>query len=161
LGGANTSLSITNNEVNGVAAGFAAFRLRDDIGGPSPNSGLTVTNNKFIGGATGYGVRPGSGSYSGTLTLTDNQIAGGTAAIQNAAAALSVNASANSWGTSNAATVSATILVAGAANVDFTPLLDNGDTAPGTLGFQADHSSLTVHTLGAQTTGGRINEGIA
>jgi len=35
----------------GVAAGFAALRLRDDIGGPSPNSALTITNNKFISGA--------------------------------------------------------------------------------------------------------------
>lgn len=159
LGGANSGLSITNNEVNGVAANFAAFRLRDD--GVGPNSGLTVTNNKFIGGAGTYGVRPGVGSYFGTLTLTDNQISGGLAAIQNDDAALFIDASENYWGTSNAATVSASILGAGLANVDFTPLLDNGDIALATVGFQANHSSLTVHALGAQTGAtGRIQEGI-
>ena len=159
LGGANSGLTITNNEVNGVAAGFGAFRLRNDA--PGPNSSLTVTNNVFAAGAGAFGVRPGAGSYTGTLTLTDNQISGGAAAVQNDDAALSINASANYWGTSNAATVSAGILGAGAALVDITPLLDNGDTAPGTVGFQASRASLTVHALRAQTGATvRIQEGV-
>ena len=149
LGGANSGIAITNNEVNGVTPGFGAFRLRDD--GVGANSNLTVNHNIFAAGAGAYGVRPGVGSYSGTLTISESQISGGLAAVQNDDAFLNVNASLNYWGTSNPATVAATILGAGSARVDFTPLLDNGDTAPGTVGFQSNLSSLTVHTLGAQT----------
>jgi parallel beta-helix repeat protein len=158
LGGGDSGLSITNNEVNGVAAGFGAFRLRDD--GPGANSTLTVNHNIFAAGAGAYGVRPGAGSYSGTLTMTENQISGGLAAIQNDDAALNIDASTNYWGTSNPATVAATLLGAGSSLVDFTPLINNGDTAPGTVGFQSDLSNLTVHTTGPQTGAtGRITEG--
>ena len=160
LGGNQSGLLITGNEVNGVAAGFGALRLRDDGGGA--NSSLTVTGNKFVGGAGAYGVRPGAGSYSGTLTLSGNQISGGTAAIQNDDAGLAIDASGNYFGSSVPATVSATILGAGAANVDFTPLLDHDESVPNqaVTGFTADYSSLTVHALGAQTGAtGRIQEG--
>src|SRR5205085_7155515 len=98
FGGENSGISITNNEVNGVAAGFGALRIRADLG--VANSTLTVTNNKFIAGAGAYGVRPGSGGYTGILTLRDNQISGGLAAVQNDDAALAIDASENYWGTS-------------------------------------------------------------
>jgi len=160
LGGNQSGLIITNNEVNGVIAGFGALRIRNDAGGP--NSNVTVTNNKFLG-TNGYGVRPSAGSYTGTLTLTKNHITGTTAALQNDDVALAIDASANYWGTSNAATVAASITGAGAANVDFTPLINNDESLANqaVVGFQDDMSSLTVHTLGAQTgSTGRVQEGV-
>jgi hypothetical protein len=157
LGGGQSGITVTNNEVNGVASGFSAFRLRDD--GAGPNSGPTVMNNKFVGGALGFGVRPGAGSYSGTLTLLYNEIAGGSAALQNDDASLVIDASLNYWETSSPTAVS--VLGAGAANVDFTPMLDHGDANAGQVGFQQDLSSVTVHTRGAQLgSTGRIQEGV-
>ncbi len=157
LGGNQSGIVVTNNEVNGVASGFSALRVRNDAGGA--NSNVTVTGNKFVAGASGFGVRPGAGGYTGTLTLTGNQISGGTAAIQNDDGALTIDASGVYWGSSVPATVSATILGAGAAIVDFTPLLDNNESNVA-VGFQVDASSFTVHSLGIQVAGGRIQEAI-
>src|SRR5205823_4589603 len=61
------------------------------------------------------------------------------------------------------ATVAGLIQVAGAATVDFTPLLNNDETIANhdIVGFQVDASSLTVHPLGIQIGAtGRITEAI-
>ena len=69
----------------------------------------------------------------------------------------SLDASGNWWGIADEATIDG--LITGA--VDFTPFLDDGtDTDGGTPGFQGDFSTLHVVVAGAQTAGGRIQEGI-
>ncbi len=168
LGEGDNGITITNNEVSLNAAsaqqgGFGAFRVKDYSGGFAPNSNVTVTGNKFLGGTFGYGMHVDAGTFTGTLVLSLNQFAGGLAAIQNDDPALNIDASAVYWGTTSEASVSSTIQGAGAAKVDFTPLLNNNETLANqnVVGFQPDTSSLTVHTAGAQTgVTGRITEAI-
>jgi hypothetical protein len=108
-------------------------------------------------------VRVGDLSYTGTLEVSFNSITGTVSAVSNEDASAVVDASANYWGTSDPTAVQARITGAGAANVDFTPLLDNDEALAdkSVVGFQPDTGSVTVHTLGSQVGSvGRIQEGI-
>ena len=91
-----------------------------------------------------------------TLTVTGCSIinnGNGSLAGQSAG---TLNASGNWWGSTSDATIAS--LMTGV--VDFTPYLDSGtDTDNVTPGFQGDFSILHVTTLGAQTTGARVQEG--
>ena len=114
-------------------------------------------------------------SWSGALAYSTNVVVNDNSVVNNTTANLYVNygtpvldASANYWGSSSAATIAGTFTGPGgfsaATNVDFTPFLNNStDTAPATPGFQPDFSSLTVlpSTVSAQVgSTGRIQEGL-
>ena len=162
VGGGDTGITIMNNTVNGVGAGgFSGVRIADFIGG-QPNSNVSVLNNVLNTGVE-FGINVGAGGYTGTLNANFNSITGTAIALNNDDATVNVNASSNFWGTSNPLTVQGRIAGAGAANVDFTPLLDNNESVANqaVVGFQPDTTSVTVTALGAQTGAtGRIQEGI-
>ena len=156
-----TSSSITNNDmINSTSAATADIRLFEGV------NGLTITGNRLANGA-GRALRAsntGSGSPDPTnVTFNGNSITGYAGVSGNGVQldnfSGTLDASANYWGTSNPATVSAEIL----GSVDFSPLLDFNERVANqsVVGFQADFSSMTVHTLGVQTgVVTRINEAV-
>jgi Ca2+-binding RTX toxin-like protein len=103
-----------------------------------------------------------TGPYgSGTGTFTNNSFTGWTTAVNNQVAA-TIPMSGNWWGTSSDSAIQAAITNSGGGVVDFSTFLATGtDSAPSTIGFQADLSSLVVSPLGAQTGSiGRVQEGV-
>jgi uncharacterized repeat protein (TIGR01451 family) len=157
-----TNVNITNNQISG-ATHFALGLFDGD-------SNYTVTNNYFTGSGRGVEFGDEYGNPDSNVAINDNAIVNNTTNALDftdisgtTAYSGTLDASANYWGSSDPSTV-AGLFTFGAtgtslANIDFTPLLDNPGThsAPG---YQPDLSSVTVHTLGAQTSGGRIQEGI-
>ncbi len=162
LGGGDTNISISDNTISGVGSGFSGVRIADFIGG-QPNSNVSIQNNVIATGPE-FGIRVGLASYTGTLAANLNAITGTGTALSNEDAAVTVDASSNFWGSSSPTTVQGRIAGTGAANVDFTPLLNNDESVANqsVVGFQPDLSAVTVHALGTQTgLVGRIAEGIA
>ncbi|QEL20278.1 FG-GAP-like repeat-containing protein [Limnoglobus roseus] len=135
----NSTITVQGNRIDGGSDGI---QIADDFG--TPNSGITATQNAFknLSRASIEFINEGGTAYTGTL-----------------------DASGNYWGTSKPVAVTASIIQdAGPVSVvDFTPLLDNDESVANqsVVGFQADLSSATVHSLGAQSgTTGRIQEGV-
>ncbi len=132
-----------------------------------PVSGATITNNSIIGSldaAIFVWDSDDSGTFS-THTIRDNEFSGSAwanAGIIDAAFAAPpttgvLDMSRNYWGSSDPTTVAGTIF--GTSAIDFSPILVNGDTDGGAVGFVPDLSVLTVHLEGAQTTG-LVQEGV-
>ncbi|TFH07420.1 MAG: hypothetical protein E4H08_09535, partial [Candidatus Atribacteria bacterium] len=93
------------------------------------------------------------------FSVTDNVFIGNTTHILALGTyAPTIDASSNWWGTDDPASVAPLV----GDNVDFSPMLNSGDDGdPGTVGWQPDLTSITVHTLGQQLgTTGRIMEGV-
>ncbi len=141
IGDRSTDVDILNNTLDD---NFIGFRT-EDFGffgaiGTNPTSDVVARFNSLVPapGPGNLSIRSVAGSHTGIL-----------------------DASANYYG------VSDPLVVAGMiddpdANVDFTPILNNGDANPGLIGFQPDLSEITVHDQGAQFGGGgRIAEGNA
>lgn len=155
-----SSLTITGNDVFNVGATRYGIRLQ---GG---NTDVDITFNDIENGGRGIWISndiavPNSGVEIHYNKLTGHSIA--ELAIDAGAVSGDVDASANFWGTTDPAAVLAKIDNPGAVPVDFTPLLnlDESIANHAVVGFQLDRSSLTAHTLGAQTTTtGRIQEAI-
>lgn len=123
------------------------------------DNSVTTVSNCFISNAasqTSENTEGLSMSAGGTLTVSDcnlDQNGNGTIAGQTG-----MDLSGNYFGTTTEATI---LSLVGSGN-DFTPWLNSGtDTDGGTAGFQGDFSGLIVGTSGAQTSSGRIEEGIS
>ncbi|HKP17570.1 MAG TPA: hypothetical protein VJT84_03760 [Gaiellaceae bacterium] len=147
----------TGDSANGVGM---AIKSRDDGGnGPTSVDNVTVSGNTITGNQIGLRLgEPGKNNVGPTnVHVFENEISGSVGNNLVNVSQTTADASVNYWGSSDPSTVSAKI----SGPVDFTPLLDNGDSDTGTAGFQADLSSLTVHTLGSQVGAtARIQEGI-
>ncbi len=153
----STNDTIANNTItyNGVACTSLAdashgIRLRPGAtppGGIDPST-IHVHQNSF--------VNLGVGACGQAYPIREN----GTNGDDGAASPTPADAGGNWWGSNVPATVAG--MMQPSMHFDFTPLLDSGtDTAPGTIGFQPDLSSVTVHTLGDQAGAtGRIQEGV-
>ncbi len=142
--GAGGLADIDTSEITGTAstaAGVIVSSGHADI----DNSILTASNRGLLVNATGTAAVHGS-------SLGGNSIA----AIVNGTAT-TVDASGNAWGINSETGVQAQTV----GPVDFTPYLDSStDTDAGARGFAGDLSYLHVTTLGQQTAGGRIQEGV-
>ena len=104
-----------------------------------------------------YATTVSASSYQ--LTASGCDLSGNTAyGVANDYAAVTVDASGNWWGSSDPSVMAG--LVTG--EVDYTPWLASGsDSDPGSVGFQADLSSVWVDDDSPQSgTVGRISEGI-
>lgn len=176
--GGNDGVTISNNEITDPVTAGAADVF---VGNPymdfsvSPNSNVSITNNILHSTATTFGVFIDTTNLNNSaapvtaysdpdpLQVKNNALTGPGVGIKNDQVGLAVDASANYWASSNPATVATRITGSGAATVDFTPLLDFNESVANqaVVGFQADLSSLTVHTLGVQHgTTGRLQEGV-
>ncbi|HBG74617.1 MAG: hypothetical protein A2X25_11335 [Chloroflexi bacterium GWB2_49_20] len=133
----NVSTPSNNDPAGGVSA-----NIRNNVVHVPSGNGIIVTG------------------LNGTITINNNSIAGNLFYGLKADGSLgsTIDASSNYWGSTDLATVAGNI----SGTVDFTPLLDSGtDTNDPAPGFQPSLSSLTVHTLGSQTSStGRIQESI-
>ena len=118
----------------------------------------TVSGN-FVSGNTG-GVAVGYDEFDvSVVTAGDNDLSGNVSyAVDNTSNSLTVDASANWYGSNDAAAVAAML----GGSVDYTPWLDVGtDTDGGTPGFQGDFSALWVDDDSPQTgAAGRVQEGV-
>ncbi|HIC38178.1 MAG TPA: hypothetical protein EYO79_01760, partial [Candidatus Marinimicrobia bacterium] len=150
-------ISVDGNEFDGNEDGI---QFRDfDFTGLGTHGTIDITHNKITnstGASSGIHIRSADVEVAG-ISINFNEISGSTSFDINHEGTGTLDASANYWGSADPATVAAKI----SGPVDFTPLLENGDTAAGTIGFQADLSELTVHSLGLQSgSTGRIQEAI-
>jgi hypothetical protein len=157
-----TNSSATGNDVtlSGVAS-----QDRYAIGFFGGNSGISVTNN-HISNSTDSGVEI-EGPGDASITISQNSLLNITHPLflnVGSYSGATLDASGNYWGSSNPATIGATLDNNDTdTTIDFTPLLDNNESVPNqsVVGFQPDLSSLTVHTSGAQTAETRIAEGLS
>jgi nitrous oxidase accessory protein NosD len=174
-----TGLIVSNNEMNN-AFGVSAYGITNSVfdgnkisttdpGGATAlsinggSSNVEVRNSTLTGNARGLRISNYYGPQVSNISAHHNDLTGNSQfglVVITGATTDTVDASSNYFGTSDP-TVAATKISMPDGNVDFTTLLDNGDSDLGTIGFQADLSSLTVHTQGAQTGAvGRIQEGV-
>jgi nitrous oxidase accessory protein NosD len=143
-----SSALVQNNHLHGNVKGV---RLE---AGATLNS---ITGNVLAANSL-YGIDIGETSGAGNFAH-DNSITGSPELVRNLLVGSTFDASSNYWGSADPAAVNAGIIT---GSVDFTPLLNNNEAiVDPTDGFQADHSLLTVHSLGGQTGAiGRIQEGV-
>lgn len=125
--------------------------------GTSANLANNYINNNSNAVYVGF-----DGTDTSVVTAHNNDLSGNTNAVGSSSLLSTADFSGNWWGTTDDASIAASMVGAGADNVDFTPYLDSGvDTDAGTNGFQGDHSKLHVTALGAQTGAtGRIQEAV-
>ncbi|MBN1318166.1 MAG: right-handed parallel beta-helix repeat-containing protein, partial [Anaerolineales bacterium] len=92
------------------------------------------------------------------IAITQSDLSGNTSyGVDNDLSGLTVDTSANWWGSNTAAGVSDEVN----GSVDYTPWLDVGTDLPGDPGFQGDFSTLWVDDNSPQTgSTGRIQEGV-
>lgn len=159
------NVTVSQNTITGAGAtgdpAYPAYRVGLRIADTVTN--MTITENVISNSAAnGIYLAERNGSVTpaaGDIVISGNSVTGsGDYEVVNAITGFAAtDASGNWWGSNDESTVVA--LMSGP--VDFTPFLDSGvDTDLGTPGFQGDFSVLNVTTLGAQITGGRIQEGI-
>ena len=149
------SATVTGNTITGTGTTGTGLNL---------GSGATLvsaTGNIITGNSTGIDIASGATSVG---RIFDNDLAGNTTALNNGSA-LTINASANWWGSSTEAGVAASIIslaTDGIIDVDYTPWFDDGNNSVFSgPGFQGDFSNLDVGFGGAELqSGGRINEAI-
>ncbi len=139
---------ITANTVTDCDYGLLALDLSDDN---------TFTNNVVNLNATAVGAWTYVlGRDPVDNVFHENDLSGNT---QYFFVSDTIDASCNWFGTGVRASAVAAAST-GISFVDISPMLDHGDSDTLTAGFQADYSSLTVTTLGAQLSGTRIQEGV-
>ncbi len=103
------------------------------------------------------GIAAGYNAVDASLVVANNNAIYGNDDFEIQGTNLTVDASANWWGSNVEADVAAKLSGA----VDYTPWLDTGDDTSGDPGFQGDFSVLNVGAAGSQTgTTGRIQEAI-
>ncbi|HSZ54286.1 MAG TPA: hypothetical protein VK797_01400 [Tepidisphaeraceae bacterium] len=127
-------------------------------------------NDLINGGGTASAPGNGVGLYVSaneqpkeTVSLNFTKIQFVSKAVQddNTTPGVIVDASGNYWGTNTEQGIANTIGGAGAAEIDYTPWLDNGTNLATTGGFDGDFSTLDVGSGGAEVqSGGRINEAV-
>ena len=160
--GASSGDTIKNNTIENfsIASGtYAGEGYGIDIFGGSANT--TIKDNLITANDTGVLVEGGAyAAGTGTVLIGNSLAENSLAALENDSSTF-VDAAGNWWGTTDPTQV--TITGAGAADVDFNAMLASGTpTSVSATGFDADLSSLIVHTLGA-TNGvtGRITEALS
>lgn len=79
LDGGNSGVTVSGNTIsNSNPDGWSAIRISNNSGF-GPNSGITVSGNMLTNNF--FGIRATSGSYTGTLSVSDNTITNGNTAL--------------------------------------------------------------------------------
>lgn len=149
------NIDLTDNTITNNSYGVFLSSLAD--GWFAANGTYGPKDINIIGNAI---TNNGSGlvHYAGwaeTLGVHENAILDNGTQVANHVAG-TLNASANWWGSVDESAIAAGL----SGDVDFTPYLASGTDTDAAAGFQGDFSTLYVTTLGSQSGGGRINEGI-
>ena len=167
------TFNITNNNLNGggvlhngaatvFQSGIRIFS-NDATTGALPATAVINAQNNFIRGwEDGVVVRDGvAAAYGGLpsgmiVKFNYGDLSGNSLKTIRSGTGELVDASTNWWGTVSETAVAG--LTSG--GVDFTPYYNSGTDTNIAAGFQGDLSFLHVTTLGAQTNGGRPQEGV-
>lgn len=157
-----TNAKILNSSLYGVQltnAAVANLSQCEIIGTGTTAAGVMVTEGQadiLISKVTGNVIGVAVGAL-GTGSAVDCFLGGNSSlGVQNLGGSV-FNASFSWWGTNSEAGVQAKA----SGLVDFTPYLDTGTNLfPTVIGFIGDLSKLHVSSLGQQTSGDRIQEGV-
>jgi hypothetical protein len=131
-------------------------------GGSFSGSNDLINGGSSSGNAVGLYVGPNQ-LPTESVSLNFSKIDFVHRAIQddNTTPGVLVDASGNYWGANTEQGIANTIGGAGAADVDYSPWLDNGTNLATTGGFDGDFSQLDVGSGGVELqSGGRINEAV-
>jgi hypothetical protein len=126
--GETVSNNIFDNIQNPNPSGSASWGAGVRFYTPSGNGPVSITGNTFENSYVGIGVRPGDSIASMNVTIKNNTFGpGNNSNIVNSGSG-AIDATYNSWGTTNATTIGASITGPGAPLVTYIPF--NSPTPP-------------------------------